>query len=237
MAFLPTPEELSTFATVGDVAGWLEIEGDLLDALTKAVGAKTLTLRTWARIPASRWESVRQTMLIDDPVEPEGTRGLTPIEEGQIGELQSILATLAAGPSPAISGGGGVAQGGRGGGEGHTAGGVGAAEAAGAGSSGGLPGGVDAPPPARVGGELAPAIAGRKGTGPVHDARFGPAGTEACVRGPEEVLQRTASQSGSRWLRVLGDTEEHITPQRLNHGLAHTWWWRAYVVGGLGRDV
>ena len=66
---------------------------------------------------------------------------------------------------------------------------------------------------------------------------LGPAGTEACVRGSDEVLQRTASQSGSRWLRVLGDTEEHITPQRLNHGLAHTWWWRAYVVGGLGRDV
>ena len=85
--------------------------------------------------------------------------------------------------------------------------------------------------------QLAPVIAGRKGTGPIHDARFGPAGTEACVRGSEEVLQRTASQSGSRWLRVLGDTEEHITPQRLNHGLAHTWWWRAYVVGGLGRDV
>ena len=66
---------------------------------------------------------------------------------------------------------------------------------------------------------------------------LGPAGTEACVGGLEGVLQRTASQSGSRWLRVLGDTEEHITPQRLNHGLAHTWWWRAYVVGGLGRDV
>ena len=66
---------------------------------------------------------------------------------------------------------------------------------------------------------------------------LGPAGTEACVRGSDEVLQRTASQSGSRWLRVLGDTEGHIAPQRLNHGLAHTWWWRAYVVGGLGRDV
>ena len=101
MAFLPTPEEMSSFETVGDIAGWLEVEGDLLDALTKAVGAKTLTLRTWARIPAARWSTLVSTLKVTTDLGHE--RPLSPIEEGQVGDLQAILATLAAGrhtPAP-----------------------------------------------------------------------------------------------------------------------------------------
>ena len=46
-----------------------------------------------------------ETVQVSDPV--EGKRGLTPIEEGQVGVLRAILAKLAQqGPSPAIGGGG-----------------------------------------------------------------------------------------------------------------------------------
>ena len=186
MAFEPTAEEMASFTSVGDVAGWLEVEGEVLDALTKTVGAKTLTLRTWARIPASRWDSVVTQIRIDDPEADEGVRGLTPIEEGQVGELRSILAKLAAGPSPAIGGGGGGAHNEPGGGDAPPPGGTERAAGADAGGSsgGGGPGGTDAHPPARTGGEtLALPTPGPTGTGPTHDARFGPAGTESRVEG------------------------------------------------------
>ena len=78
MAFLPTADELASFASVGDVAGWLEMESELLDALTTATGAKSLTLRTWARIPAARWETIVKELQIEDAEAEGGRRGPSP---------------------------------------------------------------------------------------------------------------------------------------------------------------
>ena len=112
MAFDPSPAELSAFETMTDVFGFLEMEADLVDAVVAAAGAKTMTLRTWGRIPATRFAAMIPQLQIDDT---EGPRGLTPIEEGQVGDLGRILDMLAQRPSSAIGSGGGAGPAPRGG--------------------------------------------------------------------------------------------------------------------------
>ena len=102
-AFAPTPADLATFTDVDAIVGWLEFEPSVVDGLAAAVGARSRTLRTWARIPAARWTEVIATMKVTTDMGVE--RGLTPIEEGQVGDLQSILATLAAGGPPPVMAG------------------------------------------------------------------------------------------------------------------------------------
>ena len=172
---------------------------EILDALTAAIGARSLTLRTWARIPAACWETIVKELKIDDAEAEGGQRGPSPIEEGQVGELQLILQKLAAGPSPAISGGGGGAQGEGGRTDPHPAGGTGDAAAAAGAGSGLPPGGTDGPPPARTPTQLAlppPGPSTEIGTGPAHDARHGPAGTRACVGGGKRSRSGTTSRKG-----------------------------------------
>ena len=208
-SFAPTAEELAAFSDVGAVAAWLEMEDEVLEAVKKAAGARTLSLRTWARIPAARWASMLLSVKVPDPESDDNERPLSPVEEGQAGELREILNQIAQlGPSPATGGGPGPGHGEVGAHDPRLPGG---GPAAGAGAAAeddhGGRAGTDALVPGGTGGtQLAPGIAGRKGTDPIRGARLGPAGTEACARGSEEVLQRTASQSGSRWLRVLGRT-------------------------------
>ena len=106
-SFDPTAEELATFTDVGVVAGWLELEDEVLDALKKAAGARTLSLRSWAKIPSARWAAMLLTVKVQDPDADNGERLLSPVEEGQVGELRSILDQLSKqGPSPATGGGG-----------------------------------------------------------------------------------------------------------------------------------
>ena len=97
-AFAPSAEDLATFSDVDVIAGWLEMEPAVLEALAAAAGARSRTLRTWARIPAARWAEMITNMKVTSDVGVE--RALSPIEEGQVGDLQSILATLAAGGAP-----------------------------------------------------------------------------------------------------------------------------------------
>ena len=177
MAFEPSAADLASFAEVGDIATWLEMDLEVLEALKKATGAKSYSLRLWAKIPAPRWAAMLPTLMVADEEAEGGERLITPVEEGQVGELREILQTLLQkGPSPATGGGGAELRGHPAGGtEGHPAGG-GEPPAAGAGS-GGLPAGTEGQAPAR-GGDEPPAqgVAGRTGTGPIHGARFGPCG-------------------------------------------------------------
>ena len=90
----PTNEELATFVSVTEIFTWLEMESDLISALKLAVGATTSTLRTWARIPVARYESlVRNLKIKVEGAEVE--RALTPVEEGQVGEVRVILDVIA----------------------------------------------------------------------------------------------------------------------------------------------
>ena len=97
-AFAPSQADLATFTDIDAIAGWLEMDPGLVDAVAGAAGARSRTLRTWARIPAGRWATMIATMKVTSDLGVE--RALTPIEEGQVGDLQSILATLAAGGAP-----------------------------------------------------------------------------------------------------------------------------------------
>ena len=104
-AFAPSAEDLATFCDVDSIAAWLEVEPPVLEALAAAVGARTRTLRTWARIPAARWADTVTNMKITSDLGVE--RALSPIEEGQVGELRDILARMAqTGPPLAIGEGG-----------------------------------------------------------------------------------------------------------------------------------
>ena len=124
MAFEPSAQELALFEDVDDIAAWLELDAPTLDAVAAAAGATTRTLRTWARIPDPRWAGLLSDTRIEDG--NGGERGLTPVEEGQVGELRSILGKLSRrGPIPAtaagVHGGVGGVQGGQGGGGGTAA--------------------------------------------------------------------------------------------------------------------
>ena len=106
MAFEPTEEDLALFTDVDAIAAWIEIRPNTMDAVAAAAGATTRALRTWARIPSPRWDQLIASTTLDDN---GGTRGLTAVEEGQVGELRSILQKLAQqGPSPATASGIGV---------------------------------------------------------------------------------------------------------------------------------
>ena len=63
-AFAPSAADLATFSDVDAIAGWLEMEAELVDALSSAAGARSRTLRTWARIPAGRWASMIANMKV-----------------------------------------------------------------------------------------------------------------------------------------------------------------------------
>ena len=180
MSFEPTDADLATFTEVGDIATWLEMDPEVLEALKKATGAKSYSIRLWAKIPAARWAAMLPTVTVADVEAEGGERPVNPVEEGQIGELREILLMLLQrGPPPATGGGGAeLPVHPAGGTEGHLPGG-GEPTAAGAGAagSGGQPAGTEGQVPAPGGAEpLAQGVAGRKGTGPIHDARFGPCG-------------------------------------------------------------
>ena len=165
MSFEPTAADLATFTEVGDIATWLEMDPEVLEALKKATGAKSYSLRLWAKIPAARWAAMLPTMMVADVEADGGERLVNPVEEGQVGELREILLMLLQrGPPPATGGGGAeLPVHPAGGVEGHPAGGVAlAAAGAGAAGSGGHPAGTEGLVPARGGGELlAPGVAGR----------------------------------------------------------------------------
>ena len=118
MAFEPSAEELAGFADVDAIASWLEMDPLTLEALASAAGATTKTLRTWARIPDPRWDTMVATTAVDDTL--GGTRPLSPVEEGQVGELREILrkrarmgalpATRAIDDQGSAGGGGGAAN-------------------------------------------------------------------------------------------------------------------------------
>ena len=105
MAFEPLADDLALFTDVDAIAAWIELDPATLDAVAAAAGATTTrALRTWARIPGPRWDQLIASTTIDD--NNGGTRGLTAVEEGQVGELRSILQKLAqSGPSPATASG------------------------------------------------------------------------------------------------------------------------------------
>ena len=110
MAFEPSAEELASFTDVDAIAVWLELDGNTLEAIAEAAGARTRSLRTWARIPAARLTALLASTAVDDGTGT--TRGLTPVEEGQAGDLRDILLKWAqGGPSTATA----AAQGGQGG--------------------------------------------------------------------------------------------------------------------------
>ena len=90
----PNNEELSTFTTMNAIFEWLEMEEGVVLALKQAVGATTSTIRTWARIPTARFEELARSMMVK--VQGGEDRALTPIEEGQVGEVRAILAKLVA---------------------------------------------------------------------------------------------------------------------------------------------
>ena len=62
----PTPEELAAFTTVTDIFTWLEMEEPVIQALKTGTGASTSTLRTWARIPATRYNELMDNLKILD---------------------------------------------------------------------------------------------------------------------------------------------------------------------------
>ena len=87
------------------------METPLVDALLAGTGAKTMTLRTWGRIPPARFAAMIPTLQIQEDDAAEA-RGLTPIEEGQVTEVGNILQMLAGTrPSTAIAAGGAGATG------------------------------------------------------------------------------------------------------------------------------
>ena len=104
--FAPTRTDLEGFTDIDAIAAWLEMEQEVIEALATAAGAKGRSLRSWARIPTGRWSNMITTLKVTTDLGQE--RSLTPIEEGQVGELQTILGTLAGGgalPASAIHGG------------------------------------------------------------------------------------------------------------------------------------
>ena len=116
MAFDPTSADLDTFTGIADIFGWLEMGENLVEALTAATGAGSMSLRVWARIPAARWATLATNLKVDN--DTGEARDLTPVEEGQVGDVHHILQLMAArGPSPATGGqaGAGANQGGVGG--------------------------------------------------------------------------------------------------------------------------
>ena len=72
----PTVEEMVGFTDMSSIFEWLEAEDPFVTALKSAVGASTLTFRTWARIPAARFSALKDSMQI---TEGESTRPLSPI--------------------------------------------------------------------------------------------------------------------------------------------------------------
>ena len=88
----PTNEEFASFASVNEIFQWLEMEDNLILALKEAAGATTSTIRTWACIPAASFDVLARTMKVK--VQGGEDRALTPIEEGQVGEVRAILSKL-----------------------------------------------------------------------------------------------------------------------------------------------
>ena len=99
----PTASELASFKVIGDIFTWLELEPFQVTALTAAVGSAPRLL-SWARIPETRFRLSVSALRVKPDDEEE--RILTPMEEGQVGEVCRIarlaLAAAAKGPPPSL---------------------------------------------------------------------------------------------------------------------------------------
>lgn len=88
----PTCEELAAISDIQGVFKWLELTPEVAEALTAAVGAGT-ALRPWARVPPERFAKVVAALKVGDRI-------LTPVEEGQAGEVSRIARLALTGPPP-----------------------------------------------------------------------------------------------------------------------------------------
>ena len=98
----PTQEEMTNFTGMQGIFDWLECDESFVSSLKAAVGARTLTLRTWARIPPTRFAELKDTLKIK---EGDEQRNLTPIEEGQLGDVARIVVLTMSAQGPPSRGG------------------------------------------------------------------------------------------------------------------------------------
>lgn len=84
----PSQAELLTITDITGVFQWLELDTEVAAAITHTMGA-TNTLRSWARIPETRYAAALATVRVGVG---EAARELTPAEEGQGGTLGASLA-------------------------------------------------------------------------------------------------------------------------------------------------
>ena len=92
----PTPTELKALTDITKVFEWLEMDTPLVKAVQAAMGTSK-SLRSWARIPEGRFMDTIEKLEVT--LENDTTRKITPMEEGQAGEVVRIAKLALCGPT------------------------------------------------------------------------------------------------------------------------------------------
>ena len=86
----PSFVELASISDIGGVFQWLDISSDVAAALRAAIGDHS-SLRAWARVPPARFAAAISALTVTaEGTEGPTTRPLSPMEEGQVGDVVRV---------------------------------------------------------------------------------------------------------------------------------------------------